>query len=56
MLEETVVAQRVVYDAILKAGMYVKNLHVDPNVNFNARCQMLMPVSGSRMLRTWLLF
>ena len=37
MLEETVVAQRVVYDAILTAGMDVKNIHVNPKMIASVR-------------------
>jgi len=32
MLKETVVSQMVVYDAILTAGMDVKNIHVNPKM------------------------
>jgi len=37
MLEETVVSQRIVYDAILTAGMDVKNIHVNPKLIASVR-------------------
>ena len=40
MLEETVVAQRVVFDAIRKAGMYIKNVDITLNMGMTAaHCQ-----------------
>jgi len=38
VLEETVVSQRIVYDAILTAGMDVKNIHVNPKCQAVACC------------------
>jgi len=37
MLEETVVLRRVVYGAILTAGMDVKNIHINPKMIASVR-------------------